>query len=423
MNSSDDRERAMRSFHIIKAIKGNERIALRYANYNWFLAGSFLSRTGEWFDRIALNWFVFTVTDSPFYIGLVEFFRLIPVLFFSPVAGVAADKWDQRLLLLWTQVGAMLTTFGLAFYLLAGTPSFWVIGCFIVVRGFFLAFEIPVRSAWTANLVPKTAIMSAVSLYSATLNTARIVGPALAGLLLVKWNPANLILMNAISFLAVIGTLLLIKTHSQTEMSGTKTLSVFSDLKEAVQYMRRHPVIFGVFILGIVPMIFGFPYTTLMPVFAKEVLHVGPEGFGMLLSFAAAGSVFAALLLGWGKYPFGKGKLLFGSILGFGLALVLFAVSSFYPLSLAIMFIIGAVSQSYRIVERVIIQETVPEQMRGRILGIVMMDSGLVPLGTLFIGSLAEYAGPIVALGFMGLVCIGTVLAVTLRNKKIVHIP
>lgn len=410
----------MENLNLVKAVKNNRQLAFHYRDYNWFIAGSFLSRTGDWFDRVALNWFVFTLTNSPLSVGIVEFCRLIPILFFSILGGIAADKWERRRVLIVIQTGAMAITFILGVSMLYGT-TLPLLVLLILLRGVFLAFEIPARNAFIPDLVPRDSMVSAISFFSATLNIARIIGPAIAGLLLSVWSPAVLILINAFSFIAVIGMLILIKTHQKRKVEGTTKQSE-KGIKEAIGYLKEHPLILSVCILGLIPMIFGYPYTTLIPVFAEELLGVGPEGFGLLLSFAAIGSVVSSMMLGWGKNPFMKGKLFFGCICSFGVGLILFSVSHIYWLSLLLMFVIGVVSQGYSVTQRVIIQEIIPNRIRGRILSIVMMDSGFVPLGSLLVGFLGETRGPVFALFFMGCLCIVAACVTVAMNRQIVNI-
>jgi len=403
-----------------KKVQTNQELAFHYSNYNLFLVGSFITRTGDWFDRVAVNWFVFTLTDSPFYIGLVEFARLISILIFGLLGGIAADRWQRRKVLIVSQIGTMVLTFVLAFAIAGGMKSIVPLLIIILVRGIFIAFEIPARNAIVSDLVPKQAISSAVSFYSAALNVSRIIGPAIAGFLLNVWPTFLLILVYAFSFLAIISTLFFIKTC--TDPVEETSLNVSKSLIQAFDYLKTNRVVFGICILGVIPMIFGFPYSTLMPVFAKDLLHTGPEGFGLLLTVSAVGAVVCSIALGWGKYPMRKGLFLFISIVVFGASILLFSFSSFFSLSLLIMFFVGAASQSYRIVQRVIIQEIVPGHLRGRILSIVTMDAGLLPLGSLLIGYLADLISPSFALAFMGIVCILTAILTVLLNKKILKL-
>lgn len=409
---------------VVRRIKQNKDLAFHYSNYNWFILGSFISRTGEWFDRVAINWFIFSVTGSPLNIAMVEFCRLFPIIIFSIFGGLAADRWERHKVLVVIQFGAMISTLVLAFLMYKGLESLFFFYLVIFIRGIFLAFEIPTRNALVSNLVPKIALASAISFFSATLNLSRVIGPALAGILLSFWSAPILILLNGISFMAVIGTLLLTQP-SKSKSNENKTnqdLKMKEGLKEVIKYLKLNPIVLGVFVLGVVPMIFGYPYSTLMPVFAKELLNVGPEGFGMLLSATALGAFLMSVLLGWGKYPFAKGWFLFTCICGFGAGIILFAFTNFYPLSLLVMFIIGVASQGYRIVERVIIQEIIPDHLRGRILSIVTMDSGLIPLGDLTIGFLGEKFGAVPALILMGSVCITTAVIVISLNRSILSL-
>lgn len=398
-----------------------DTIAFRYANFNWFAVGSFFSRTGDWFDRMALNWFIFSLTHSALYIGLVEFFQFIPSLVFSLLGGVLADRWDRRNVLIVTQFGAMLCT-GLIVWVLLYSYSFPLLSALLFIRGVFLAIEIPARNAMIPNLVPKQAMSSAVSFFSTILNTSRMVGPMIAGFLLGVWQAPYLILINAISYLVVIGTLFKIRLEAPEQHNAIPQQSVLEGLKEAFFYLRRQPMVWGVFILGTIPQLFGFPYTTLLPVFSEELLKVGPSGFGMLLSSNAVGSVLCTLLLGLGLVPLHQGRLLFGCVIGFGVGLILFAFSDWFWLSLGLMFFVGVTSMGYRIVERTIINTLVPDHLRGRILSIVMMDTALVPMGNVLIGFAAGYLGPVASLILMGGICIVTATVVLMKHRQIVHV-
>jgi len=411
----------MENLNLVKAFRQNQNLAFHYSNYNWFLAGCFLSETADWLNRMALNWLVFTLTDSPFYIGLVEFCRMVPILLFSVFGGVAADKWDKRKMLMVTQFGAMLTTLALAYAVNSGVESFAYLSFFIFVYGIFFAFEIPIRNAMIPTLIPKHAMTSGLSLYSATLNMSRIVGPAIAGIMLGIWSAPTLIFVNALSFVLGLSTLFIIRPVSEHRQIG-RHLQFVTGIKEAVTYLKSHSIVFGVFILGIVPMVFGFPYTSLMPAFAKGVLHTGPEGFGLLLAISASGAVVTSILLGWGKYPFTKGRLFVGCIIGFGVGLILVSFSNVYLFALFFMFFVGMASQGYRIIERAIIQESIPDHIRGRILSIVMMDSGFIPLGNLLSGFLGEKIGVVATLCFMGIVCIKAALVATIINRRLITV-
>ncbi|ASS74022.1 hypothetical protein CIG75_02850 [Tumebacillus algifaecis] len=408
----------MGTLKIGNRVQKNRQLAFHYKNYNWFLAGSFLSETGDWLNRMALNWLVFTLTDSLLYIGLVEFCRMIPILVFSIFGGVAADKWERRKVIIVTQLGAMCTTVALGFVVLSGVSSFLYLAIFLLIYGMFLAFEIPVRNALMPNLIPKEAMTSGLSFFSATLNLSRIIGPAAAGILLGVWSAPTLIFLNALSFLVSIGTLLIIRPATDGVVAVRKQ-KFGASIKEALSFFRTHSIVFSVFVLGIVPMIFGFSYSTVMPAFAKDVLQLGPEGFGTLMSFAALGAILASVALGFGRYPLPKGWLMLVCIFLFGGGLVLVSLSSSYLWAVLSMFAIGLFSQAYRVIERVIIQETIPDRLRGRILSIVMMDSGFIPFGNLLIGFLGGKVGTVATLCTMGVICMFAVLGALLIKRQI----
>lgn len=397
-------------------------MAIYYKEYNWFLAGSFISRTGEWFERIAINWLVFTLTKSAFYVGMIEFSRLFPILLFSLIGGVVADRWNRRHVLLAAQITAMIVTFGLAFIIYSGVEEIFYFIWLLFIRGICLAFELPARNALVPNLVPPKAMASGLSIFNGTLNLAGIIGSALAGILLLHLPIYSLIFLNCVSFLAVIFTIWIIKKGEISSKSKEKPPPFLRGMGEIFHYLKKHKRMIGVLSLGLVPSIAGFPYTTLMPSFAEEILRVGSEGFGMLLSATACGSFFTAIFLSGGKYPFSKGKLSFLTVVGFGLTLILLSFSHYFLLSLFIMFLVGVLSQGFRVVDGVIIHEMIPDYLRGRMLSIRSLLNGLLPLGSLLCGYLAELIGVGNALSLMGMVCIGGAVLVLRFNKEIYSI-
>lgn len=378
-----------------------------------------MTRTGDWIDLVALNWAVFQLTNSPIQLGIVNACRLVPVFLMSVPAGVLADRYDRRKLLMFTQVSMMALTFLLG-YLIHLEASFWVFTSIVTLRAMISAVEVPVSNALLPNLIPASCLQSAIALNTTILNLSRIIGPAIAGVLLGYLDISTLFYINGCSSIGILLCLQLISTVSDQKQSLLKAKKQ-GDLQEMIAYLKEHTIVRNLLWMAILPMVFGFPYTSMMPVFASELLGLEAKGFALLLSISAVGAILASIWLSFGKAIAGAGKWLITSIIGFGLSLVLFVSSSSVVMAGIAMFLIGATSQLYRTMSRITIQQQVPDQLRGRIMSIALMDRGFIPLGALLIGTVAEWAGAYHAGLLMGMGCI-LVIGFVLWKREIWNI-
>jgi MFS family permease len=395
------------------------RFALHSRTFRIFMAGSLISRVGDWMDLVALNWAVLQFTNSPLYLGLINACRLFPAFLLSIPAGILADRYDRRKQLIWLQAGMMLLTFGLG-YLVENRSSFWLFAAGVTARSILAAMDPPIRNALVPNLVPESSLVSAIALNTAVLNLSRIVGPAIAGMLLSITDIANLFYLNGCSTAGVLLSLFAIGSHSYPGKTAAKREK--ATLNEAVNFIRLHPSVQSLLVLAIVPMVFGFPYTTMLPFFARDQMQLGPEGFALLLSVSSVGAVAATVWLSFGRDVDGAGKWLIGSIVGFGLSLLLFVMAKQIWVASVAMFLVGLTSQFYRTMSRITLQQQVPDQLRGRILSIALMDRGFIPLGALLMGAIAGWAGAFWAGVVMGTGCIAVTLAVIWKRKQIWHL-
>src|SRR5215213_6035402 len=380
------------------------RFALRSRSFGIFAAGYLISQAGEWMTLVALNWAVLEFTGSALYLGLINACRMVPAFLLSVPAGVLADRSDRRKLLILLQAGTMLSTFCVG-YLLAADSPFWP-----------MAIVIPVRNALIPNLVPKSQVASAVAVDSGVRNISRIVGPAIAGTLLAVMEVADVFWISACSIVAVLLSLFVV--HPESDRSAASN-NMKADIQEAVVYVKNSPVVQSLLILAVVPMVFAFPYTAMMPLFAEDLLQLGPEGLGVLLSVAAAGALVGSAWLSLGSETEGAGKWLVCSIIGFGLFLLLFMTAETLITAAVLMFLVGLASATYRTISRVTLQTRVPDRLRGRILSIALMDRGLMPLGAILIGAVAEWAGALWAGMVMGGGCVAVTLAVLAARRQI----
>ena len=391
------------------------RFALRSRSFRIFAAGTLVSQTGEWMTWVALNWAVLEFTGSALYLGLINACRMVPAFLLSVPAGVLADRGDRRKLLILLQAGIMPSTLCVG-YLLAAESPFWLLAAVVTLRSVLVAVVIPVRNSLIPNLVPESQIASAVAVDTAVRNLARILGPGIAGTLLAVMEVADVFWISAGSIVAVLVSLFVVRPESNREAVST---NIKTDIQEAAAYVKNSPSVQSLLILAVVPMVFGFPYTAMMPLFAEDLLQLGPEGLGVLLSVAAAGALVGSAWLSMGGETEGAGKWLVCSTIGFGLFLLLFMFAETLLTAAIMMFLVGLASATYRTMSRVTLQTRVPDRLRGRILSIALMDRGFMPLGAILIGSVAQWAGTLWAGVVMGGGCIAVTLVVLAARRQI----
>ncbi|WLD92622.1 MFS transporter [Alkalihalobacillus sp. AL-G] len=391
--------------------------ALQSTSFRRFLYGSFLIRTSEWMDLTILNWVVYQWTNSPLMLGLLNACRLLPIFFFSLPAGILADRFDRLKMLTLAYFGLCISTFLIAMFVQEKLPIFWLLTA-ITVRSFLSTIEVPIRNAFLSDLVPKSMLANGIAIQTTIINLSRIIGPALAGVLLVHSSPGILMYFVSLGSLFAMISLFLIQPIEQNGKSDEKQGNKES-IKETFRYIDQNPKVLSVLLIAIAPMVFGFPYTTMLPIFSKELLGMGPDGFGLLLSVSSVGAIVSTILLSIGQ-PNNSRRLLVLSALGFGTGLCFFTLFNHsYTLILLFMFLIGLASQFYRTLSRVVLQLNVSERYRGRVLSIALMDRGYIPLGALIVGWVGSSFGAYSAGLFMGLGCILSTLCITLLRKNL----
>lgn len=392
------------------------RFALRVSSFRMFMLGSLVSRIGDWMDFVALNWAVLQFTNSPLNLGLINACRLVPAFVLSVPAGILADRYDRRKLLIVLQGMIILFTCCLAYLTTAGS-AFWLFAIVVTLRSMFTAMDPPVRNSLIANVVPDNCMASAIAINSASINLSRMIGPAFAGLLLMIVSIPALFWINACSTVAVLLSLAVLRPVYSSDRVSTGKMN--GGLREAIAYVRQHSYVQSLLILSVVPMIFGFPYSSMMPLFARDLLGLGADGFGALLSVSAIGGLAGSVWLSSGREFRRPGRWLVFSIIGFGAALLFFVFSPGFVMAAAAMLLAGITSQVYRTLSRITLQMQVPDSLRGRLLSIALMDRGFIPLGAILIGMIAEWAGVLPAGVVMGAGCIGATIAVLILKRKI----
>jgi MFS transporter, DHA1 family, staphyloferrin A biosynthesis exporter len=375
--------------------------SLKHRDFLILWSGTVVSHSGDWMDQIALNWLVLEITESPLSLGLVNLWRAIPVLIFTPLGGVTADRWERRRILMVTQSIYMVLAFLLGALVTTGTVNIWEIYFIAALRGAVMSFNMPARQSMISDLVPRKDLPNAVALNSATNNLTRVLGPSLGGVLIALLGIDWLFYLNGVSFLAILYTLRLLRDVG----TQRKNTNHWQELKEGLSYIGRNKVIRYLVFIAVVPMFFGQPYMTMLAVFARSILVIGPAGLGLLTSIASLGAVIGALAVaGLRRGP--QIGLMVGGIIAFGISLFLFSFSRWIVPSLVFLFIAGGANVFYNSTNNALIQISVEDNYRGRVLSMLFINRGMVPLGTAFTGLLAEAMGAPAALGAMSLMLV-----------------
>jgi MFS family permease len=391
------------------------RWAFRSRDFRLFMAGNLISWVGDWMDLVALNWAVLALSGSALQLGLINACRLVPVFALSVPAGILADRLDRRRLLLGLQAATMILTFLVGALVLIRGP-FLLFALVVAARASLAAMALPIRSALLPALVSREALGSAVASQTAVMSLSRIVGPALGGVLLLVVPIETVFWINGASFLAVLWTLVAVKTGAAPPPLTSRPHSA---VREALGYIRGDGAVQSLLLLAIVPMVFGFPYTSMMPLFARDFLQCGPTGLGVLLAAAAAGALIGSAALSLPGCAARAGRTMVLATLLFGLSLLAFTASRSFPLAVGAMFLTGLAGQAYRTTSRMTLQGKVPDHLRGRILSIALMDRGFIPVGAVLLGAVADVAGATWAGALMGGGCLVVTLAVVATRREI----
>jgi MFS family permease len=375
----------------------------RHRNYRLFFAGQLTSLMGTWITNVAQGWLVYSLTHSPLLLGLVSFAGQVPVFFFSVFGGMISDRFERRTMLLLTQSAAMLQSVALAVLTLAHLIQVWQIVALALFQGLVNAFDVPIRQSMTVEMVGREDLRHAISLNSMMFNLARILGPALGGILIATVGAGWCFGIDAVSYAAVLAGLALMQFPPRARQATGNALSA---IRQGFAYAWSVREIRASLVLIALCSCFGAAYLSLLPAFARDVLHQGAEGLGLLYSAVGAGALLGAYTLA--RVP---DRHLFvtpvAAALGFGVMLVLFSQSRWFGLSLALLFPAAFCLMLLGGSTNTIIQLLSRDDMRGRVVALYAMGfMGMMPWGALALGWLAEHAGSHWAVSAGGTVCI-----------------
>jgi MFS family permease len=369
--------------------------ALHSRNYRLYFYGQSVSLIGTWMQRTAVSWVVYSLTHSSFMLGLTMFATMFPSFVFSLFGGVISDRYDRFKVLLFTQVASLVQAILLAALVLIGYYTAWQILTLSVFLGIINAFDVPARQSLVYEMVNKKAdLPNALALNSSMVNLARLVGPAISGIVLEKFGEGVCFILNATSFLAVIGSLLLMKLPAY--VAGPRKQRPMREMREGLIYLKQTPTIAkAILMLGAMSLLV-IPYVTLLPVYAKTIFRGNASTFGYINSFIGLGAISGALFLASQSKggAAGRKKILLVNSLVFGAGLMLFAYTTWFPLAMLFAMIAGFGMMAQTTITNTIIQMQVAPHMRGRVISFFAMAYfGMQPLGSLLVGAISQYIG------------------------------
>lgn len=379
--------------------------ALRHRNYQLFFFGQLISLTGTWMQSVAQSWLIYRLTGSAVLLGLVGFASQIPVFLLAPVGGAVADRYRRHRILVTTQTVAMLLAFVLAGLTLSGRIQEWHIFALAACLGIANAFDIPARQAFVADMVGREDLLNAIALNSSMVNGARVVGPAVAGILVAAVGEGWCFLLNAVSYVAVLAGLLMMKLEIPKRVHAR--VSALASIAEGFRFVAHtSPVRALLLLLGLISLM-GMPYAVLMPIFADQILHGGASGLGLLMGASGVGALAGALSLAARNGLRGLGRWVAFSSAGFGASVILFSMSRSFWLSAALLLPAGFSMMIEMASSNTLIQAMVPDALRGRVMAVYsMMFMGMAPIGALLAGALAQRLGAPNTVALGGAVCI-----------------
>ncbi|HXA03907.1 MAG TPA: MFS transporter [Bryobacteraceae bacterium] len=365
--------------------------ALRHRNFQLFFAGQLVSLIGTWMQNVAQAWLVYRITGSSALLGMVGFAGQIPVFFISPLGGLIADRYSRQRTVIATQVSAMILAFILAALTLTGRVQVPHIFVLAALLGVVNAFDIPARQSFLVEMVGREDLINAIALNSSMFNGARIVGPAVAGILVAAIGEGWCFFANGVSYIAVIIGLIMIKVPPA---AVPKKASAISHIAEGFRFAAHNtPIRALLLLLGLVSLT-GMPYAVLMPVFADHIFHSGARGLGILMGFSGAGALIGALALATRQGVIGLGRWIAVSTGVFGASLILFSLSHSFWIAAALLVPVGLAMMTQMGASNTLIQTMTPDHLRGRVMSVYsMMFMGMAPLGALLAGVMADRFG------------------------------
>lgn len=398
-------ERAKKSADTVwlMVLKGETFRALGNRDYRLLWTGQVGNSAAMWLEAVARSWLIWQLTGSATLLAVVNLLRALPMLIFGLFAGVAADRFDKRKILIICQVSSILNYVVVAVLITTGVLEVWHVLLSAFTMGASMAFIQPVRTALIPSLVREGELTNAVALNSAAYNVTRIGGPVAAGMLIAPLGLDGVYYAAAgVYVVALVCTIML---RAPPIIARMGRISVWGDLSETFRYVYKEKSIFVLVLLALIPVTLGMPYMTLMPIFADKVLDIGAQGFGWLYSAIGAGAFLAVMAIASMRNVRRKGLFILLGVFGFGASLAGFSQSSWLPLSLVLVALTGFTSTGAMVLINTSLLTIAPSELHGRVMAVYSLDRGLMPLGTMVVGPLADVIGAPSTVLIMGGLC------------------
>lgn len=396
--------------------------ALSHRNYRVFWVGAFLSNVGTWMQAVAQGWLVLQLTNSALWLGIDGFMATAPGFLLTLAGGVFADLIDRRRLLLYTQIVAGVAALALATLVWTNHVAVWMVLAFSFVTGCCMAIAGPSYQAMTFDLVGREDLANAVALNSSQFQLSRVIGPVMAGLGLKFFNLAGCFFLNGLSFIAVVVSLKMVhfKEPRKSVHSVKDRRALWQDLIDGFGYVKHRPRVFSLLSISAVLSLFGAPYIMLIPVFARDIFHLGASGLAWMMGVAGAGAFVGALFLAYlGDFK-RKGWSVLGGAFGFGVFLIAFAQATNLVWSLIFLFGVGFTVVTSVAVTNTLLQQLVTDEMRGRVMSMwILSFMGTMPIGNLLAGAVSQRYGAPFALAGGGLGITIYVTIVAMKNQRL----
>jgi MFS family permease len=397
--------------------------ALSHRNYRLFWTGAFLSNVGTWMQAVAQGWLVLQLTNSPFWLGLDGFMATAPAFVFTLVGGAFADRIDRRRLLLYTQVVAGIAALALAGLVATHVVNRWMVLGFSFVTGCCMSLASPSYLALTYDLVGREDLANAIALNSTQFQLSRVVGPTLAGIAVRVFGLAGCFFANGLSFIAVVAALWMVRMDRRpsSEAPAVKARSaILRDIVEGLVYVRNRPRVSSLLLLASVNSLFGAPYFTLVPIYARDIFHLGATGLALMMGTSGAGAFFGALLVAYLGDFRRKGWFVLGGAILFGICITGFALSSRLTMSLVFLFGVGFALVVSIALTNTLLQKLVTDEMRGRVMSMFILSfMGTIPIGNIAAGTASTHFGPQYTLAVGGLVVTVVATCVSIFNQRL----
>lgn len=395
--------------------------AFKSKNYQLYFSGQLISVIGTWLQIVAEGWLIYQLTHSAFYVGLDVAAATIPSLFLSLFGGVIVDRYPKKRILMFTQSASMVLAFTMGILAILQIITVWEIIALAFLLGVVNAIDLPARHAYITDLIDrKRSLASAVALNSGIFNAARVIGPTIAGLLIAAVGAGWAFIVNGISYIAVIIALFFIRTPRPAIQINLKPLRA---IREGLSYTYHHTVIRTLLILSAFGSIFGWSYSTLLPVMASETFHLNAVGLGYLYAAAGAGALLSTIAISVFSRKVGALAFIIGGNLTFSVSLILFTFISNVPLALLLLFLIGAGLVSQFAMTTTVIQHQVDDALRGRVMSVyTLVFLGLSPIGNLEIGFAAEHLGTEMAIRMSAIIMLGVAVYLVTNRKNMTRL-